>query len=102
VFLNSVGLSQAAVGVSQAVFMAVAMLFDVPSGWLADRFSRKLSNCFGDLLVASGLFYYATVHSMLGVICAEILIGAGIELPEYLGKLTDIDKKDKPKGTAKE
>jgi ABC-type xylose transport system permease subunit len=32
VFLNSVGLSQAAVGVSQAVFMAVAMLFDVPSG----------------------------------------------------------------------
>jgi MFS family permease len=78
VFLNSVGLSQAAVGVSQAVFMAVAMLFDVPSGWLADRFSRKLSNCFGDLLVASGLFYYATVHSMLGVICAEILIGAGM------------------------
>ncbi len=78
VFLNSVGLSQVAVGVSQAIFMAVAMLFDVPSGWLADRFSRKLSNCFGDLLVASGLFYYATVHSLLGVIVAEILIGAGM------------------------
>ena len=78
VFLHSVGLSQAAVGVSQAVFMAVAMLFDVPSGWMADRFSRKLSNCFGDLLVASGLFYYATVHSISSVILAEILIGAGM------------------------
>ena len=78
VFLHSIGLSQAAVGVSQAIFMAVAMLFDVPSGWIADRFSRKLSNCFGDLLVAAGLFYYATVHSMTGVIVAEILIGAGM------------------------
>ena len=32
----------------------------------------------------------------------ELAKQAGIELPEYLGKLTDIDKKDKPKGTAKE
>lgn len=78
VFLHEIGLSQAAVGVSQAIFMAVAMLFDVPSGWLADRFSRKLSNCFGDILVASGLFYYATVQSLTGVIIAEILIGAGM------------------------
>jgi hypothetical protein len=32
----------------------------------------------------------------------ELAKQAGIELPEYLGKLTDMDKKDKPKGTAKE
>ena len=32
----------------------------------------------------------------------ELAKQAGIELPEYLGKLSDIDKKDKPKGSTKE
>ncbi len=32
----------------------------------------------------------------------ELAKQAGIELPEYLGKLSEIDKKDKPKGFAKE
>ncbi|MBP7283671.1 MAG: flotillin family protein [Leptospiraceae bacterium] len=32
----------------------------------------------------------------------ELAKQAGIELPEYLGKLSEIDKKDKPKGNVKE
>lgn len=77
-FLNNIGLNQTAVGISQAVFMAIAMIFDVPSGWLADRYSRKLANCMGDLLVAVGLFHYAFTYDFTGVIISEILIGIGI------------------------
>lgn len=106
IFLHDIGLNQTAVGISQAVFMAVAMLFDVPSGWLADRFSRKMSNFFGDLLVAAGFFFYATVSSLTGVIIAEILVGAGMAftngadvalLKSYATKL----KKDYQKISAK-
>jgi MFS family permease len=78
VFLHDIGLDQTAVGISQAIFMAVAMLFDVPSGWIADRFSRKFANCLGDLLVAIGLLQYAHTYDFSGVIISEILIGIGM------------------------
>ena len=77
-FLNSIGLDQTAVGVSQALFMAVAMLFDVPSGWIADRYSRKLANCLGDILVAVGLFHYARTYDFSGVLISEMFIGIGM------------------------
>jgi MFS family permease len=73
-----IGMSQFQVGLSQALFMAVAVLLDVPTGWAADRFSRKFSNAFGDLLVAGGFLLYASAHSFLLVVVSEVVIGAGI------------------------
>lgn len=75
---SDIGMSQFEIGLSQAIFMAVALLLDVPTGWLADRFSRKLSNTCGNLLVALGFLLYASAQSFNTVVASEIVIGAGI------------------------
>jgi MFS family permease len=72
------GLSQAQVGLSQAIFMATALLLDVPTGWLADRFSRRAANMIGDVVAVLGFVLYIFAGSFAAIIFAEILIGIGI------------------------
>ncbi len=75
---NDIGMTQLQVGVSQAVFMAVALLFDVPTGWLADRYSRRAVNMSGDLLAGTGLVLYANANSFEIVILSEIIVAIGL------------------------
>lgn len=75
---NDIGMTQLQVGVSQAVFMAVALLFDVPTGWLADRYSRRVVNMSGDLIAGIGLVLYAGANSFEIVILSEIIIAIGL------------------------
>ncbi len=75
---NDIGMSQLQVGISQAIFMIVALTFDVPTGWLADRFSRKAVNMFGDLIAGVGLLLYASAGSFTVVVISEIIVGLGL------------------------
>ena len=75
---NNIGMTQLQVGISQAVFMAVALLFDVPTGWLADRFSRRLVNMSGDLMAGIGFLLYASADSFGVVIISEIIVAIGL------------------------
>ena len=75
---NDVGMSQLQVGITQAVFMIVALLFDVPTGWLADRYSRKVVNMSGDVLAGVGFLFYANAQSFEAVLVSEIIIAIGL------------------------
>ncbi|HSX02488.1 MAG TPA: MFS transporter [Candidatus Saccharimonadia bacterium] len=76
-FLGSIGLSQGEIGVSQAIFTIALCLVNVPSGWLADRFSRKVCIALGDLLLAGVSFLLPLARSFQAVVILEILMGAG-------------------------
>ena len=76
-FYYSIGMNQAQIGLSQAIFTIVMLLLNVPTGWLADRFSRKLSNFAGDALAATGLVYYSMAQGFADVLAAELILGIG-------------------------
>lgn len=78
IFFINIGLSQAQIGISQAVFTAVLLIFNIPFGKLADRYSRRALNAFGDVLAASGFIWYFFATSFAEVIIIEMLIGLGL------------------------
>lgn len=76
-FLRGIGLSQGEIGVSQALFTLGLCLLNIPTGWLADRFSRRACNAVGDVVVAVSFFCYPLATSFLEVVAFEILMGVG-------------------------
>jgi MFS family permease len=76
-FLNEIGLSQGEIGTSQALFTLGLCVLNIPTGWLADRFSRRLCNAVGDVVVAVSFFCYPLATSFLEVVAFEILMGIG-------------------------
>ena len=81
-FFKSIGLNQEQIAMSQMAFTAVAMLLNLPLGWLADRFSRKWANVVGDTLVAISLLLYSTARSFWFVVFCETLCGVGCALSQ--------------------
>lgn len=53
-FLRSRGLSYTQVGLLNTVYSVTVMLFEVPTGALADHFGRRLAMGLGSLLMAAG------------------------------------------------
>ena len=51
-FFHSVGLSNEKISLTQIIFTAVLVLLNVPTGYIADRISRKWANIIGDFAVA--------------------------------------------------
>ena len=78
IFFIDIGLSQAQVGISQAIFTAMLLVSNIPFGKLADRYSRRALNAFGDTLAASGFLWYFFATSFTEVIIIEMLIGLGL------------------------
>lgn len=74
-FFISIGLNQAEIAAVQAVFTVVVMLLNFPTGWLADRFSRKWANVIGDLGCAVSYLCYSGAESLVAVIACESLLG---------------------------
>jgi len=75
VFWNSVGMDQFLIGVSQMICAATLFLFDVPMGYVADRFSRKALNVIGNFGIAATFIFYALAQNLWMVIVGEILCG---------------------------
>ena len=75
VFWNSVGMNQFLIGVSQMICAATLFLFDIPMGYIADRFSRKALNVIGDFGIAATFVFYAFAKNFWMVITGEILCG---------------------------
>jgi MFS family permease len=81
-FFNSIGMNQEQIALSQMVFTVVAMVLNVPMGWVADKFSRKWANIIGDLLCATALFLYSFANSIYDVIACESLFGIACALSQ--------------------
>lgn len=77
-FAREIGMNMSEVGLSQAAFTLALLICNVPTGWLADRFSRKFSNMFGDAVAALGYVGYAFASTLSEVIIYEIVIGIGL------------------------
>lgn len=75
VFWNSIGMNQLLIGVSQMICAATLFLFDVPMGYVADRFSRKALNVIGDFGIAATFIFYSFAKNFWMVIAGEILCG---------------------------
>ena len=75
VFWNSVGMNQFFIGISQMICAATLFLFDVPMGYVADRFSRKALNVIGDFGIAATFVFYAFAQNFWMVIAGEVLCG---------------------------
>lgn len=77
-FYHSIGMNQGQIGLSQTVFTAALLFINIPTGWIADRFSRRLSNAIGDLGCVLALLFYSQASSFGDVVAAEIVFGLSL------------------------
>jgi len=81
-FFYSIGLTNAEIALSQALFTVIVSLLNLPMGWLADRLSRKWANVIGDFGCACGHLLYATVHGFAGAVICECWLGIFLSLSQ--------------------
>jgi len=62
----------------QGIFMLAIFLFEVPSGSLADYWSRKGSTALFHLIFGAGIFFYAIGNTFEMFAIAEFLAGVGL------------------------
>ena len=74
VFWNSIGMNQTKIGFVQMMYTLVVLILDIPMGYLADRFNRKVLNIIGDIGIAVAFVYYAFSQSMYSAIVSESLL----------------------------
>ena len=74
-FFQSIGLSQADIAITQIAFTVIVSVLNIPTGWIADRFSRKWANIIGDFGTFIVFIAYANVHNIAGAIICESLLG---------------------------
>ncbi len=59
----------------QGIFRLAAFLFEIPSGYLSDRFSRKRVMIFGALCAIAGFTTVATAYGFWAIVAGEALLG---------------------------
>ena len=77
---KDLGMNQFQIGLTQFVFAVTLILFEVPTGYFADRVSRKISNASGDLFAGLAVLVYFFAGNFGHVLIAEILFGIGLSL----------------------
>lgn len=75
IFWNSIGMNQTAIGFVQMVFTIVICCLDIPMGYVADRFNRKVLNVIGDIGVAIVFILYAFAQNIYIALISECLLG---------------------------
>lgn len=75
VFWNSIGMNQVDIGLTQMIFTIAIVSLDIPMGYFADRFNRKVLNILGDMGVALTFLFYAFSNNLYMVIVSECLLG---------------------------
>ena len=79
-FFLSEGLAMTDVLLLQAVFSVTIVGLEVPSGWVADVWGRRLSLIGGSLFGAAAFVAYALGHGFWQFLAAELLLGVGASL----------------------
>ena len=51
-FWKSIGMNQTFIGLTQMICTIVIVLLDIPMGYIADRYNRKMLNVIGDFKMA--------------------------------------------------
>ncbi len=77
-FMLFKGLSYSQIMLLQSISAISVFLFEVPTGAVADKFSRKVSLAISGILCGIGLLIYILFKSFLLFAVAEIIFGLGI------------------------
>lgn len=76
-FFRENGLSLEQVFIVHAWYSACVILFEVPSGYFADRLGRRRSLLFGSVFVSLGFAAYAFSYTFYEFLAAEFFIAVG-------------------------
>jgi len=76
-FFQENGLSMSEVMLLQALFAISVVIFEVPSGYLADVIGRKKSIVWGCIIGTLGFSVYSFSYGFYGFLIAEVLMGLG-------------------------
>lgn len=79
-FYESNGLSLQDVMSLKAIYSIAIVVFEIPSGYLADLFGRKNILVIGSILGTLGYFIYSFSYGFTGFLVAEIILGAGMSM----------------------
>lgn len=77
-FYQSKGLSMTDIMFIQAVFSAVMVIAEVPSGYFSDVLGRRRTMIIGTLCSTIGFAIYAFAKGVMGFLLAEVVLGIGI------------------------
>lgn len=81
-FFYSIGLSQLQISEAQVIFTIIMVFLNLPTGWIADRFSRKWANVIGDFGVALTFIAYALAGNFFTVVLCECSLGIFMTLSQ--------------------
>jgi len=74
-FFQDNGLSMCQVFLLQSVFSIAVVIFEIPSGYLADIIGRKISIIAGCFLAVAGFTAYSLSYGFWGFLFAELFLG---------------------------
>lgn len=80
VYQQSLGISISDCLLLQSIFCGAVALFEVPTGYIADMWSRKTSVCLGSFLSAVAFSSLLWVHDFEGFLAFELLIALACSL----------------------
>lgn len=92
IFLLSNGLNLFEANLVNAVFFAVVILFEVPTGAIADVFGRKVSFVSANFLFGIAMLMYAASTTFLGFALAEAVAAVGATLASGAFQAWLVDK----------
>ncbi len=77
-FYSSLGLSMNEIMWTESIFALTLLILEVPSGYFADRFGRKLSLVFGIFFKFFGVLILACSYSFWSICVAQIVWGLAV------------------------
>ncbi len=77
-FYQSVGLSMQDIMWTQAVFSAVTVLFEIPSGYFSDVLGRRMTLVLGACCSTLGFGLYTIANGFAMILVAEVVLGVGM------------------------
>ncbi len=79
-FQNVIGLTIKEFFFLQAYFSLCVFIFEIPTGYVADKISRKLSLVLSGVFACFGLYFMHIAHGLMHVVIAETLLALHVAL----------------------
>ena len=79
-YLHRIGIDYTRMFLLEAIFSLSMILFEIPTGVIADRFGRKISLFFGSCFFGAGIFMFGIYTSFGALVMAEIIGAFGMTL----------------------
>lgn len=79
-YLHRIGLDYTGMFILEAIFSLSMIVFEIPTGVVADRWGRKISLFLGSCLFAAGFLLFGIFTSYFILVIAEVICGLGMTL----------------------